>query len=621
MDRPISRRDFLDGVAIAIGATPLSRLGNQPALVADYPPSRTGLRGSHPGSFEIFHSLRDGRYWSTAPNASDSGERYDVVIVGAGISGLAAAHYYRRAVPRARILILDNHDDFGGHAKRNEFSHEGRTYLGYGGTQSIESPGEYSPTAKALLRELGIKVENYRLHLDRALHRRHRLMPATFFDRETFGTDALVREGPEGALAGWADRAPLSAAAKRDLLRLDREPFDPFPGESSQAKRLRLARMSYRDFLTKVWQVDPAVGQVFQASTHSLFGAGIDAVSAQDAFGLGLPGFKGLGLAAAPGPGQNHDAVRSRAAEQFYFHFPDGNATIARLLVRRLIPAAVPGASVDDVVTARVDYAALDRPESGVRIRLSSPVVRVRHLGDPTTAPEVEVSYAQPNRLATVRARAVVLACWHAPIPYLCPELPAEQKKALSFAVKVPLVYTNVLVRNWRPFVKLGVSRIECPAGFYSAIELDAPVSIGRYRHPRDPDQPIVLHLSRAGCKPGLPIREQHRVGRIELFSTAFETLERRTRDQLARVLGPGGFDPAADILAMTVNRWPHGYAYQYNSLWDDFWLRGEAGPCELARRPFGRIAIANSDAGAYSYTDAAIDHAFRAVEELGRLT
>jgi spermidine dehydrogenase len=626
MDRAISRRDFLDGVAMAVGATALGpwaagggSLGAQ--TPAPYPPALTGLRGSHPGSFEIFHAVRDGRFWGGAPNVQASGEEYDLVVVGAGISGLAAAHYTRKAKPGATVLLLDNHDDFGGHAKRNEFSHGGRQYLGYGGTQSIDSPSAYSATAQALIAELGIDVRRYRVYLDTRLHRAHGLHPAMFFDKETFGVDKLVVGTGEGVDQAIVAAAPLSDAVRRDLTRLATEQFDPYPGESSASKKAKLAKVSYADFITKLWKLDPGVVKVYQSTTHSLFGAGIDAVPAQDAFGLGLPGFQGMGLAPGRGPGQNHDAIRTPEGARYYFHFPDGNASIARLLVRRLIPAAIPGRTAEDVVTARADYAKLDVPGSPVRIRLSSPVVRVRHQGDPATARGVEVTYAAGDRLKTVRAKTVIFACWHAPIPFLCPDLPTDQKKALSFAIKVPLIYTNVLIRNWSSFKRLGVSGIEVPNGFYSAIALDAPVSIGGYRHPKNPAEPIVLHLSRSVCKPGYPIRDQHRLGRIELFSMPFEILERRTRDQLGRVLGPGGFDPAADILGITVNRWPHGYAYQYNSLWDDFWFRGEEGPCAVARRRFGRIAIANADAGAYSYTDAAIDHAHRAVGELAQLS
>jgi spermidine dehydrogenase len=202
-------------------------------------------------------------------------------------------------------------------------------------------------------------------------------------------------------------------------------------------------------------------------------------------------------------------------------------------------------------------------------------------------------------------------------IPYIAQELPDAQKEALASAQKVPLLYTNVVVRNWTAFQKLAARAIYCPGMYHTSVNLDLPVSIGGYECTKTPDEPIVVHMMKAACKPGLPARDQHRVGRIQLYSTPFETYERNIRDQLSRILGPGGFDPARDILEITVNRWPHGYAYEYNSLFDQFWLEGGETPCQVARKPFGRLAIANADADAYAYTDCAIDQAYRAVQEL----
>jgi spermidine dehydrogenase len=214
-----------------------------------------------------------------------------------------------------------------------------------------------------------------------------------------------------------------------------------------------------------------------------------------------------------------------------------------------------------------------------------------------------------------------VLACWHVVIPYIAPELPEIQKEALASAQKVPLLYTNVLLRNWTAFQKLGTSAVYAPGMYHTHMDLDLPVSIGGYECAKKPDEPIVLHMMKAACKPGRPAREQHKLGRIQLYSTTFETFERNIREQLLRILGPGGFDPARDIMEITVNRWPHGYAYEYNSLFDEFWLKGGVTPCEVARQPFGRLAIANADAGAYAYTDCAIDQAHRAVQELQKLS
>jgi spermidine dehydrogenase len=355
----------------------------------------------------------------------------------------------------------------------------------------------------------------------------------------------------------------------------------------------------------------------FQARPHPLFGLGTDAVSAQDACGLGLPGFDGMALDPGPGPGMNRDCIPNAEAEKYFLHFPDGNASIARLLVRKLIPHAIPGHSLKDLLVARARYARLDSPQAVVRLRLDSTAVSVRHEGDPLSARQVEILYVKSGKLRRVRGRQCVLACWNSVIPYICPELPAQQRAALASAAKVPIVYTNVVLRNWTAWKKLGINSIYAPGSFHTRVNLDLPVSLGSYRSARKPQEPIVVHMMRTPCQPGLISYEQHRAGRLELFQTSFETFERSIRDQLGRSLGGGGFDAARDIAAITVNRWPHGYAYQYNSLFDKFWLEGGEQPCVTARQPFGRLAIANTDAGAYAYTDGAIDQAWRAIREL----
>jgi spermidine dehydrogenase len=626
MYRKITRRDFINGVAVTAGASlmPWQLLGAETLSQQSanyYPPALTGMRGSHPGSFDVAHSLRDGTFWESAGKPEDTGEAYDLIVVGGGISGLAAAHFFRKAVgEKARILILDNHDDFGGHAKRNEFRAGSKTLIGYGGTYSIESPEPYSPASKAVIEELGVDVASFPKYLKRDLYSAGRV-PKIFFDKETFGVDKLVDDPypfPGGetydlavpGLNAWdhflAD-APIAEQARRDFSRLCREKKDYLPDLNQEQKEEKLARTSYASFLTDIAGMHPDVVRLYQTISQPLFGVGIEAIAAADAAETGYPGFIGMGFGA--------EGLENE--RKFFFHFPDGNASIARLLVRKLIPAAIPGNTATDIITARANYAQLDSASSSVRIRLSSTAVRVKHLGDATSAKEVEVSYVRGGKLYTARAKNTVLACWHVVIPFICDELPTKQKDALRSAQKIPLVYTNVLLRNSTSFQKLGANAIYAPGGYHTNVDVDLPVSLGDYSCPSTPDDPVVLHLSKAPCQAGLPARDQNTAGRIELYSTNFETIERNIREQLTRTLSPGGFDPSRDILAITVNRWPHGYAYEYTSLWDQEILAAAEKPCEIARKRYGRIAIANSDAGAHAYTDEAINQAWRAVGEL----
>ncbi len=612
MDRAITRRDFLNGISIAIGASllPACARNGEPLVElppAYYPPAETGMRGSHPGSFEVAHAAVQGRQWA----AEKTGEHYDLVVVGGGISGLSAAYIYHRDVnPDASILILDNHDDFGGHAKRNEFTLDGRLFLSYGGTTLMEAPNSYPDIAKQVVRELGIDVSRHSEVYHEDFFAQYGDGRVTFFDRETFGADFLAK-GKYGFGDSLAD-APLSDPAKAELVRLFADEEDYLAGMTTAERRAVLESMSWREYLAKHAGIGDEVLTFVQRWELSVWAIGADAMPAWLAWMNGYPGFAGMDI--------GYD-VDDSVYDDGGFYFPDGNASIARLLVRKLVPTVAPGNTMDDIVTARFDYSRLDQPENLTRIRLSSTAVDLRHENGKLDG-DVEVTYVRDDKGWTVTASKAIWAGYHSMVPYVCPDLAEEQGAALRSSVRAPLVVTKALIRNWQSLARLGIRTAYCPGSYFQLVRFTHPVSMGDYRFSLSPDEPVVLHLSYVPLAPGLPAHEQFRAGRQELLETSFATFERKLRDQLGRMLGPGGFDPVRDIAGITVNRWPHGYAYSLDAesndvgWWDKYW-RHERMPWVEARQRVGNIAFAAHDAASDAMTESAIEEAYRAVHEL----
>ncbi|MEM1174830.1 MAG: FAD/NAD(P)-binding protein [Pseudomonadota bacterium] len=610
MSRKVTRRDFLNGTQVAIGASLLSPwtdvFGSTPskfALDADYyPPAKTGLRGSHPGSWETIHARVAGRRWS----AGSIEEEIDLVVVGGGISGLSAAYFYRLENPSARILVLDNHDDFGGHAKRNEFTVNGRTQIAYGGTEAIDTPSGYAEVSQALLRDIGVDTQRFYDYFDQDLFDRMDLSYALAFDEKTYGRRKLVKGYGSRPWRDFVADTPLSDVAKADLLRAFTDKRDYLPGMSRDEKIALLSRISYRSYLRDYVKVDEQVLEIYQRWGMSYWCVGMDEVPAIYILGYGDGGWL---------PGLEHTVEQEggRGVEPYIFHFPDGNASIARLLVRALIPEALPGTTMEDSVTARLDYSRLDREDAALRIRLNSTAVNVVHTAN---AKAVDITYVHAGEAHTVRAKHCVMACYNSAIPYLCPELPAPQKAGLAYNVKIPLTYTKVNIPNWRAFADLGIRYVYYTNDFYKQVELDYPVSIGDYAFGANPDEPMTLHMCYVPYFDDIQGPDQWRAGRRKLLETPFSTFEHHVRDQLDQALAGAGFDAERDIDAITVNRWPHGYSYDASLLWEPEYAAESDKPWVIGRKPYGRISIANSDAGAAANTDSAISQAFRAVSE-----
>ena len=379
----ISRRDFINGMALSVAAgsslSPIELLAMAAKEGSPYPPAQTGLRGSHPGSFEIAHALsRGGASWPQPDILTDT--VYDLVVVGGGISGLSAAFFYRQRVgPQAKILILDNHDDFGGHAKRNEFDVDGKHLICYGGSQTIDTPKNYSTAAKQLLKDVSIHTERFYDYFDQEYFRSRDLGRAIYFSKEKYGADSVQANitrifGGANAhdIANIVNDYPLSADSRKSLLRLLIDEDDYLKGKSRDEKIAALRATSYMDYLKNQVNVTPEAAAVFRDTVKGFWGIGWDALSALEGFRLGMPGTDGLGI------GELENELPGRD-EPYIFHFPDGNAGVARSLVRQLIPDAVPGDTMEDLVLSRIDYGLLDRESNKTRIRLNSTAVNVAH--------------------------------------------------------------------------------------------------------------------------------------------------------------------------------------------------------------------------------------------------
>jgi spermidine dehydrogenase len=640
MGLDISRRDFIHGISATVGAAALAgglpgaalaKAGYAPAAAATYPPLRTGMRGLHPGSFEPVHQLA----WAgdEPPAGESTGEIYDLVVVGGGLSGLASAYYYRKqAGPDAKILILDNLQGIGGHAQRNEFEYDGKHLFANAGSAYLVAPSTWSREALSLIEDLDIIHRNDpRDHTDGSLYRERGMGPATLFPAEVFGNEYVVKGSSSQPTPEFLAKTPLSTQLREELDRLMNGRMDYLAGKSDAEKIALLQSMSYRDYLLNVVGLSEEC-LVFQKGCWAM---ALDTCTAWFAFFRHAPGFEGLGLTRPDNSPEGEELHHDN------FTLPGGNSDVARLIIRSLIPNALPAGNVFDVADKRMDYTVLDGPSNNTRIRQSSIVYNVRHSG---RAPhvlepdgrEVQISYLNDGKAYTVKAANVILACMNNVIPAICPDMPETQKDAQHKAVRCANLAVNVLFRNWSAFEQAGVSGVTSPYTFFGSMRLAPPRYFGGVTPSLSPDEPVVVSFGTGGNSGILSNRimvealcgenappigtnndDQYRAVRYGLLATPFETFEREVRQLATRSLAGTDFDPARDIVAVTVNRWAHGFATGLNDLFDEPLAPGELKPNHIAREPFGRIAIANTDAGGVSTMQTAFDEAWRAVNEL----
>ena len=610
MTEPISRRDFVNGALVAGAGLLLNgRAAAMTTTPADAWNGYGGVgdyRASNGNTYDVMtaaHAMRDGAFERTA--ATDTGEMYDLVSVGGGLSGLAAAVFFQKN-KGGRCLVIDNHPIFGGEAKRNEFLVDGQRLVAHQGSAIFLVPQKGGYTDR-FYEMIGMDRSTFDYQKWRGPSPEMVLHQSPYAEPKDYGFYFGAQFGKRPGVwvvDPWGrklDGAPLSDAVKADLMRwrtvADDGPrpqtegdavsrqLDTITLEEHLMARHRITRETVRDFLSPV--------------EGGGYGLGPDALSAYCAYAIETE---------FPGDGD------SALGDQM---FPDGNTGFARLMVKTLIPDAFAGAhTVEAVWRNRVNFAALDRAGQNTRIRLNATVVRVEHAGSPASAPHVVVTYAKGKQLFRVKARAVVMAGGSWTSKHIVRDLPASHRDAYAQFYRSPCLMANVAVRNWRFLYKLGMSGCRWFEGLGNYLSVRRMATMGGESPTIVPDSPTVLTIKVLFAQPGLPIAEQGAQGRAKLLGTSFAQYERAFREQLADMFAPGGFDPRRDIAGIILNRWGHAYVNPHPGFF--FGVGGKPAPRDVLRdAPHGRIAFANTDlAGAMDHRNS-IREADRAVRQL----
>jgi spermidine dehydrogenase len=550
------------------------------------------------------HRVRNGEFRAAPRDVVETGESHDLVVVGAGIAGLTAAYLFNEDTPgEPSILVLENADDFGGHARRNVLEGEGVRLVAAGGTFALEEP-EHSPEeALDIFRRIGLDPDRLVGYRDPGFRKRYGLSQAVIFDSRVYGgTTRWVTRWYEVPYDRFFAQALLPDAVWKELVELFTTRKNYLPGVTDL--RAALGAMSWERFVREHMGLGDHAVRFVNLFATDLVGLGADAVSAWEGYQVG-PGFFGMG-----GEGFRDEGGILRYGYEPIHRFPDGNHTVARMLLKGILPESLSGPNtMDGVFEANVHRDRFDRAASRVRLRLSSMVVRIEERNG-----AVEVTYVGPEGPARrVRARHVIMTGWGSVAKHVVPDLSSDQRQALEEYRYCSAVYVNVMLRNWRPLAKAGALETYWPGGYFTWFQISDPLHVGGYRPDYKPDKPTVLSLYKYIHTPGLDPSHQMRLGRMEMEQKPFEAYEREIRAELNHILGAHGFDAARDILGITVNRWGHGYNF--------FKAPSPAGrldppPYRKGRERLGRISFAGADAGGTPWTQAAMVEASRAVRE-----
>jgi spermidine dehydrogenase len=616
MDSQITRRDFLNTTLIGAGSMLINLPAPSELLAANTDWNGYGGVGDYAHSngntwevLSVGHEVRDGRYDHLSPAPRDTGEAYDVVIVGGGISGLGAAlHLTKKRRSGLKCLILENHPIFGGEAKHNEFVVDGQRLFGPQGSNNFNFPQRPDSPNYEIFHQLGMPEEfehqAWNSHLkplefardDYSAQFRADSMPSFGFFFEHQGKGEWVTDVWGHNLEG----TPFSTKLRQDLLTWKSSQKKYYDGPDAAQW---LDTMSYKDYIEKVMGLDPGVTTYADPVLAAAIGLGCDACSAYSAQQISMPGFAFMHAHVTPW----HSVTNS---------FPGGNSVIARYFVKNLNPEAIHGEhTFGDIVNNRVNFDVLDRPANAVRIRLASTGVRVEHEGEAASSRNVFVIYQGPDGVSRVKAKGVVMSGGSWMTRHVVRDLPEDYKLAYEKFYRSPMLVANVALSNWRFMYNMGLTGGRWFSGFGFFCNIRQPMIAGPYRPPFDPDEPTVLTFYVPFYYPGQPIRDQGAQGRTELLSTSYADYERQIRQQMLKLFGCGGFDPAKDIAGIILNRWGHAYLDPQPGFY--FGRDGKPAPRDIVRKLFGRIAFAHSELMGHQNWSGAVLEGRRAVDQL----
>ncbi len=619
MKAPIERRDLLNSTLLAAGSVllnsvvPFQLLGKEDWTgyggVGDY-------AHSNGNTYEVMtagHKIRDHVFEGAPRGVIETGEEFDCVVIGGGISGLASALFLQRVQP-ASCLILDNHPIFGGEAKRNEFEVDGQRLTAHQGSAAC-----FPPLSGTFLAEfydsVGIDWKQFQYQKWAGSQPEFKIQTAPypvggptsgFFFGAKFGKpDGLWLTDPWGKrLAG----APLSEQTKREWLSMretDRKPFSPHrfqPKEHGDAASRHLDAMTLENHLVETYGLSVETIRTFLSP---ITGGGS---------GLGADVLSGYCEYAA-------EVLLPWDYKQGAQMFPGGNTGVARHILKQLIPDAISGAaSMKEICRGGVRLAALDRKKQSTRIRLDATVVSVKHLGEPNAARAVEILYTRNGKLYRVLAKTAIMANGSWTTKHVVRDLPTACRDAYAQFYRAPCLMANVAVRNWRFLYKLGLTECQWFEGIGNYLTMRKMATLGTDPTALTPDSPVVLTLKILFSKPGLTMQEQTSRGRMELFTTPFRSYERQIREQFTAMFASAGFDANRDIAGIILNRWGHAYLSPQPGFF--FGRDGKPAPGDVLRQnPHGRIAFANSDLTGIMDHRTSILEARRAVSQIaGRI-